>query len=248
MNVTMEEAAVSDVSRQVAAYTQYSDEIERQNNPGNKGVLSSIMTLFNDSSRASLREVLLEEQRPSAQRCPDANKSGASSSFFEHYEKTHESYRESVNDIHSYRDVDTSTTRRENKRRTSFKNVIAGDHEADDQSHRAAIVTTGYGLLRWIESGKICCWALVVVSYPLSQCTRIASDVFLRFWSENKYDYLSQQQYLEIFSWITGGCVVVQTLYNARALLAKVCFLQNTCFKLFFDLRFPASKFLPDTK
>jgi ABC-type multidrug transport system fused ATPase/permease subunit len=215
MNVTMEEAAVSDVSRQVEAYIRYADEIERQKNPGNKSAFSSIMTLFNGSSRASLRESSREEQllpmkRPSAQRCPDANKSGTSSSFFEYYEKTHESFRESANKIHSYRDVDTSTARLERNRQTSFKHLIAEDKEAKDQSHRSVDATesscnTKHGLLRWIESGKIWCWVLVMISYPLSQCMRIASDIFLRYWSENKYDYLSQQRYLEIYSWITGG-------------------------------------------
>jgi hypothetical protein len=225
MSITMEEAAVSDVSRQVEAYTRYADEIERQHNAGKKSAFSSIMTLFNGSSRASLRESSREEQllpmtRPSTICCPDSNNSGASSSFFEYYEKTHGSFHESVKNIYSHRDVDTSTTRRENNGRTSFKNVIAEDQEAKGQSHRSVDATekscnTKHGLLRWIESGGIWCWVLVIIAYPLSQCTRIASDIFLRFWSEHKYDYLSQQRYLEIYSWITGGCVVFQP-NNAR--------------------------------
>jgi ABC-type multidrug transport system fused ATPase/permease subunit len=215
MNLTMEEAAVADVSRQAHAYRRYADDIEREKNSSNKSAMSSIINFFNGSSKSSLQhrscdEQLLPVASSSGRHLPKRHETGASPSFFDFYEKSEEGCRVPVLDIDTSGEV--AKVFRASNVRVSFKRYAESQID-DPREHSAGNVTDSpkmpqkrsHGLLRWMQAGNIRIWLLVIITYPLSQGTRIACDLFLRFWSENKFDYLPQQGYLEIYSWMTAG-------------------------------------------
>jgi len=63
-----------------------------------------------------------------------------------------------------------------------------------------------HGLVRWVEAGKFRIWLIGAAFYPIAQTTRIMSDTYVRWWTENLFG-LTQQGNLETYSILVGGLV-----------------------------------------
>jgi ABC-type multidrug transport system fused ATPase/permease subunit len=223
-SLTMEDAAVANMSREVRVYRRYTDDIERAAASSGASAFSSVMNFFNDSAalsrlRNTLDEELLTASSSSNKNRPNDLRSEVPSSFFDYYERLEKSsdpvcLDRPQNADSSLRLGEFGRCRRqsESTSRADFKGCGEVCEAAHHQQHASNVTentkatrSPKNGLLGWIEEGNIWMWIPVAISYPLSQGIRITSDFFLRFWSENRYDHLSQQGYLEVYSWMTCG-------------------------------------------
>ena len=243
LRMTIEEAAVEDVTKEVAAYM-----LENESSAGSIAISSIAKAVSGISARrqssalssGSRKDSLSEEMMPSGSPRSRSNSSG---SFRERSKSFLERYQEGTNegDNHATRERLGSMRERVGSRRASFLDYAQGDHsvfmsnmiqeelpsmrELDEKdssvvtiseesnvveantasaTHQLAAQKPKHGLMRWAEAGNIRIYIMIATFYPMAQCARIVSDLYVRFWTDKTY-FSSQQSNLEVYSWLVGG-------------------------------------------
>jgi len=127
LNMTIEEAAVGDVSEEVAAYARYADLVEEEEASAEGGIGSAIKNVLSGFENAilptsnPLSDVLISSESSSRPRNESFRK--RASSFIEKYAEDQE-----LQDIHTSRERIGSMRERVGSRRASFLDYTQTDH------------------------------------------------------------------------------------------------------------------------
>ena len=250
LQITLEQAAVMDVTQEVEAYARYADMIEDQEVAAEGGILASISSLTSSGTASSGRRVsFAEEMQPvgfrarsasfmdyyAAQQAPQAS-SPSDITATSRRDSHHTDRLPAEADQDGHRERVGSMRERVGSRRASFADFAEGSIglTAASQHDLAAVAaipedavlpeppkpapavatlstpaaaTTKkpkHGLVRWVEAGKLRVWLIGAAFYPIAQTTRIISDYYVRFWTDNTYG-LTQQGNLEVYCIIVSG-------------------------------------------
>jgi ABC-type multidrug transport system fused ATPase/permease subunit len=226
LKTTIEEAAVGDVSKEVAAYAVFAEVLERAEADAEGGNFTSSkqleLTDLSKSERSSFRartgSFLEQYQTPSAE--VDSEHRALSSSMRERIGSRRANFSD-LSQNHAASSIFTgigvvseqASVRSYSENESSVVSIAEAPQHSQPAPPNSPSPSTNnssqkqkHGLLRWAEAGNIRIYLLTCMFYPLAQGSRIISDFYVRWWTEKEF-FSSQQKNLEVYSWLVGGWV-----------------------------------------